>query len=208
MDSFREAASNRINNTPNKGQYSFINPILPNSNPTSMLQGFTFSVQLLRNAHICLVSSSHSINNLSLFSLSVCDLVHTCVSSQDYRSVIENLPEDDRPAFFGLPANIERSSQRIISSQVHRHTHIDTHTATCFFSHTHTQTPLPLPAQPPSLPCTCRNANAKGTHTFIHIHSGNYADVRSLELMQSHRRAHSSVYMDSHKAFQCTLRRS
>uniref|UniRef100_A0A8D3C9S8 Cytoplasmic dynein 2 heavy chain 1 n=1 Tax=Scophthalmus maximus TaxID=52904 RepID=A0A8D3C9S8_SCOMX len=36
----------------------------------------------------------------------------------DYRSVIENLPEDDRPAFFGLPANIERSSQRIISSQV------------------------------------------------------------------------------------------
>lgn len=44
MDSFREAASNRINNTPNKGQYSFINPILPNINPTSMLQGFTFSV--------------------------------------------------------------------------------------------------------------------------------------------------------------------
>ncbi|XP_071781183.2 cytoplasmic dynein 2 heavy chain 1 [Centroberyx gerrardi] len=36
----------------------------------------------------------------------------------DYRSVIENLPEDDRPAFFGLPANIERSSQRITSSQV------------------------------------------------------------------------------------------
>uniref|UniRef100_H2M4S9 Cytoplasmic dynein 2 heavy chain 1 n=1 Tax=Oryzias latipes TaxID=8090 RepID=H2M4S9_ORYLA len=36
----------------------------------------------------------------------------------DYRRVIENLPEDDRPAFFGLPANIERSSQRIISSQV------------------------------------------------------------------------------------------
>ncbi|KAK2847119.1 hypothetical protein Q5P01_010118 [Channa striata] len=36
----------------------------------------------------------------------------------DYRSVIENLPEDDKPAFFGLPANIERSSQRIISSQV------------------------------------------------------------------------------------------
>ncbi|KAJ3590900.1 hypothetical protein NHX12_008848, partial [Muraenolepis orangiensis] len=39
-------------------------------------------------------------------------------SIQDYRSVIENLPEDDRPAFFGLPANIERSSQRITSSQV------------------------------------------------------------------------------------------
>ncbi|XP_043928516.1 cytoplasmic dynein 2 heavy chain 1 isoform X1 [Protopterus annectens] len=36
----------------------------------------------------------------------------------DYRSIIENLPEDDKPSFFGLPSNIERSSQRIISSQV------------------------------------------------------------------------------------------
>uniref|UniRef100_A0A8C9YIH5 Dynein cytoplasmic 2 heavy chain 1 n=1 Tax=Sander lucioperca TaxID=283035 RepID=A0A8C9YIH5_SANLU len=44
-------------------------------------------------------------------------LPNSC-SVLDYRSVIENLPEDDRPAFFGLPANIERSSQRIISSQV------------------------------------------------------------------------------------------
>ncbi|XP_010788457.1 cytoplasmic dynein 2 heavy chain 1-like, partial [Notothenia coriiceps] len=43
-------------------------------------------------------------------------LPNSC-SVLDYRSVIENLPEDDRPAFFGLPANIERSSQRIISSQ-------------------------------------------------------------------------------------------
>uniref|UniRef100_A0A3Q4HAW8 Cytoplasmic dynein 2 heavy chain 1 n=1 Tax=Neolamprologus brichardi TaxID=32507 RepID=A0A3Q4HAW8_NEOBR len=39
-------------------------------------------------------------------------------SLSDYRRVIENLPEDDRPAFFGLPANIARSSQRIVSSQV------------------------------------------------------------------------------------------
>nr|XP_046169714.1 cytoplasmic dynein 2 heavy chain 1-like [Oncorhynchus gorbuscha] len=44
-------------------------------------------------------------------------LPNSC-SILDYRGVIENLPEDDRPAFFGLPANIERSSQRIISSQV------------------------------------------------------------------------------------------
>ncbi|XP_041658498.1 cytoplasmic dynein 2 heavy chain 1 isoform X2 [Cheilinus undulatus] len=44
-------------------------------------------------------------------------LPNSC-SILDYRSVIENLPEDDKPAFFGLPANIERSSQRIISSQV------------------------------------------------------------------------------------------
>ncbi|XP_047247257.1 cytoplasmic dynein 2 heavy chain 1 isoform X2 [Girardinichthys multiradiatus] len=44
-------------------------------------------------------------------------LPNSC-SIMDYRSVVENLPEDDKPAFFGLPANIERSSQRIISSQV------------------------------------------------------------------------------------------
>ncbi|XP_018422828.1 PREDICTED: cytoplasmic dynein 2 heavy chain 1 [Nanorana parkeri] len=39
-------------------------------------------------------------------------------SIMDYRNVIESLPEDDKPAFFGLPANIARSSQRMISSQV------------------------------------------------------------------------------------------
>lgn len=59
-----------------------------------------------------------------------------CVSSQDYRSLIENLPEDDRPAFFGLPANIERSSQRIISSQVQPHTRICTYTPTWLFPQT------------------------------------------------------------------------
>ena len=31
---------------------------------------------------------------------------------------IEGLPEFDKPNYFGLPENIERSSQRIISSQV------------------------------------------------------------------------------------------
>ncbi|XP_053164065.1 cytoplasmic dynein 2 heavy chain 1 isoform X1 [Hemicordylus capensis] len=36
----------------------------------------------------------------------------------DYRHVIESLPEDDKPDFFGLPANIARSSQRMISSLV------------------------------------------------------------------------------------------
>lgn len=42
---------------------------------------------------------------------------------QDYRNIIESLPEDDRPEFFGLPANIARSSQRMISSQVKLHFH-------------------------------------------------------------------------------------
>ncbi|XP_068122972.1 cytoplasmic dynein 2 heavy chain 1 isoform X2 [Hyperolius riggenbachi] len=44
-------------------------------------------------------------------------LPNSC-STVEYRSVIEGLPEDDKPAFFGLPANIARSSQRMISSQV------------------------------------------------------------------------------------------
>uniref|UniRef100_A0A4W3JIK2 Dynein cytoplasmic 2 heavy chain 1 n=1 Tax=Callorhinchus milii TaxID=7868 RepID=A0A4W3JIK2_CALMI len=40
------------------------------------------------------------------------------ITYEDYRTVIMSLPEDDKPAYFGLPANIERSSQRIFSSQV------------------------------------------------------------------------------------------
>uniref|UniRef100_A0A8B9L0C8 Cytoplasmic dynein 2 heavy chain 1 n=1 Tax=Astyanax mexicanus TaxID=7994 RepID=A0A8B9L0C8_ASTMX len=44
-------------------------------------------------------------------------LPNSC-SIMDYRSVVESLPEDDRPSFFGLPANIERSAQRITSTQV------------------------------------------------------------------------------------------
>ena len=38
--------------------------------------------------------------------------------TQDYKSIISSLPETDQPSFFGLPANIERSSQRTISSRV------------------------------------------------------------------------------------------
>ncbi|XP_019385809.1 PREDICTED: cytoplasmic dynein 2 heavy chain 1 [Crocodylus porosus] len=44
-------------------------------------------------------------------------LPNSC-SILDYRDTIEGLPEDDKPDFFGLPANIARSSQRMISSQV------------------------------------------------------------------------------------------
>uniref|UniRef100_A0A803SUA0 Dynein cytoplasmic 2 heavy chain 1 n=1 Tax=Anolis carolinensis TaxID=28377 RepID=A0A803SUA0_ANOCA len=40
------------------------------------------------------------------------------ITYEDYRHVIESLPEDDKPDFFGLPANIARSSQRMISSLV------------------------------------------------------------------------------------------
>ncbi|KAF2973673.1 hypothetical protein EK904_004515 [Melospiza melodia maxima] len=53
---------------------------------------------------------------MSTFPCSI-SLPNSC-SILDYRHIIESLPEDDKPDFFGLPANIARSSQRIISSQV------------------------------------------------------------------------------------------
>ncbi|KAK3100036.1 hypothetical protein FSP39_013759 [Pinctada imbricata] len=37
---------------------------------------------------------------------------------RDYVEALEDLPEFDKPSYFGLPENIERSAQRIISSQV------------------------------------------------------------------------------------------
>ncbi|KAJ8798090.1 hypothetical protein J1605_001581 [Eschrichtius robustus] len=55
-------------------------------------------------------------NKKSIFPYSIY-LPKSC-SILDYRAVIEKLPEDDKPSFFGLPANIARSSQRMISSQV------------------------------------------------------------------------------------------
>lgn len=37
---------------------------------------------------------------------------------QDYISTIDQLPDDDKPTFFGLPANIERSAQILVSQKV------------------------------------------------------------------------------------------
>eukprot|EP00090_Calanus_glacialis_P009483 TRINITY_DN17857_c0_g1_i1.p1 TRINITY_DN17857_c0_g1~~TRINITY_DN17857_c0_g1_i1.p1 ORF type:complete len:1541 (-),score=379.52 TRINITY_DN17857_c0_g1_i1:129-4454(-) len=37
---------------------------------------------------------------------------------QEYVEMVYRLPEDDKPSYFGLPANIERSHQRNVSSQV------------------------------------------------------------------------------------------
>ncbi|RXG65468.1 Cytoplasmic dynein 2 heavy chain 1 [Armadillidium vulgare] len=44
--------------------------------------------------------------------------IPTTVNYQDYTQLISSLPDDDEPVYFGLPANIERSWQRIASSQV------------------------------------------------------------------------------------------
>ncbi|KAB7504882.1 Cytoplasmic dynein 2 heavy chain 1, partial [Armadillidium nasatum] len=46
--------------------------------------------------------------------------IPTTVNYQDYTQLISSLPDDDEPVYFGLPANIERSWQRIASSQVIR----------------------------------------------------------------------------------------
>ena len=37
---------------------------------------------------------------------------------KDYKEVIDQLPDVDFPKFFGLPLNIDRSSQIVISNQV------------------------------------------------------------------------------------------
>src|SRR4029434_6097288 len=108
--------------------------------------------------------------------------------------MIENLPEDDRPAFFGLPANIERSSQRIISSQVtpqakHTHTHtVDSREQT--HTHTHTHTHICRGPPPFSLAHCClgcdlslfslptlgsftvhKHTQIAHTHTLTHTHT-------------------------------------
>ena len=47
-----------------------------------------------------------------------CGPVPASLRIQDYQALIASLPDTDRPAFFGLPANIDRSSQRTVSSHV------------------------------------------------------------------------------------------
>ncbi|XP_057314672.1 cytoplasmic dynein 2 heavy chain 1-like isoform X2 [Hydractinia symbiolongicarpus] len=37
---------------------------------------------------------------------------------KEFTDVVVNLPDEDKPSFFGLPSNIERSAQRIVSGQV------------------------------------------------------------------------------------------
>uniref|UniRef100_A0A9J7YQK8 Cytoplasmic dynein 2 heavy chain 1 n=1 Tax=Cyprinus carpio carpio TaxID=630221 RepID=A0A9J7YQK8_CYPCA len=76
----------------------------------SYLQQY-FNAQLLSQSH------THSrVKKTHTFPAQI-TLPNSC-SIADYRAVVDALPEDDRPSFFGLPANIERSAQRIISSQV------------------------------------------------------------------------------------------
>ena len=42
-------------------------------------------------------------------------VIPSSTAYKDFVEIVQNLPDYDKPAFFGLPANIERSSQRMIS---------------------------------------------------------------------------------------------
>lgn len=65
------------------------------------------------------ISSVYTVNFMS-WKISI-SYVYSFLLMQDYRHIIESLPEDDKPDYFGLPANIARSAQRMISSQVKLH---------------------------------------------------------------------------------------
>jgi len=72
--------------------------------------GFTFDLSTPLQNWVC--------NSWKVFMLYVV-LMHLAISPlQDYQALIEQLPEDDKPSYFNLPANIERSAQRVNSQRV------------------------------------------------------------------------------------------
>ncbi|XP_071990308.1 cytoplasmic dynein 2 heavy chain 1 isoform X1 [Engystomops pustulosus] len=98
-------------------QWDFVNGLLENAIYGGRVDNY-FDLRVLRS-YLQQFFNSHAagIRGSKLtFPLPI-SLPNSC-SIMEYRSVIEGLPEDDKPAFFGLPANIARSSQRMISSQV------------------------------------------------------------------------------------------
>ncbi|XP_075448514.1 cytoplasmic dynein 2 heavy chain 1 isoform X2 [Ascaphus truei] len=102
-------------------QWDFVHGLLENAIYGGRVDNY-FDLRVLRsylekffNSHVIGVSQTR-VSKMTTFPLPI-SLPSSC-SIMDYRSVIESLPEDDKPAFFGLPANIARSSQRMISSQV------------------------------------------------------------------------------------------
>ncbi|KAM8977653.1 cytoplasmic dynein 2 heavy chain 1 [Pelodytes ibericus] len=102
-------------------QWDFVHGLLENAIYGGRVDNY-FDLRVLRS-YLEQFFSSHSAGlspmrdgKLTPFPVSI-SLPNSC-SIMDYRSVIESLPEDDKPGFFGLPANIARSSQRIISTQV------------------------------------------------------------------------------------------
>ncbi|XP_019521077.1 PREDICTED: cytoplasmic dynein 2 heavy chain 1 [Hipposideros armiger] len=101
-------------------QWEFVHGLLENAIYGGRIDNY-FDLRVLQsylkqffNSSIIDVFNQRNKNSIFPYSLS---LPKSC-SILDYRAVIEKLPEDDKPSFFGLPANIARSSQRMISSQV------------------------------------------------------------------------------------------
>lgn len=47
-----------------------------------------------------------------------CVVIGCSSHTQDYLALIASLPVSDKPSYFGLPANIDRSRQRTVSGEV------------------------------------------------------------------------------------------
>uniref|UniRef100_A0A8C4JN30 Cytoplasmic dynein 2 heavy chain 1-like n=1 Tax=Dromaius novaehollandiae TaxID=8790 RepID=A0A8C4JN30_DRONO len=102
-------------------QWEFVHGLFENAIYGGRIDNY-FDMRVLRS-YLEQLFNSRSIGSLNgrgkkmtTFPYSI-SLPNSC-SVLDYRNIIESLPEDDKPEFFGLPANIARSSQRMISSQV------------------------------------------------------------------------------------------
>ncbi|XP_058542508.1 cytoplasmic dynein 2 heavy chain 1 isoform X7 [Neofelis nebulosa] len=101
-------------------QWEFLHGLLENAIYGGRIDNY-FDLRVLQSYlkqffNSSVIDVSNQRNKKSVFPYSI-SLPKSC-SILDYRALIEKLPEDDKPSFFGLPANIARSAQRMISSQV------------------------------------------------------------------------------------------
>ncbi|XP_069747277.1 cytoplasmic dynein 2 heavy chain 1 isoform X4 [Narcine bancroftii] len=102
-------------------QWEFVRGLLKNAIYGGRIDNI-FDLQVL-NSYLDQFFNPRTISGLQTRSKNVASfpssitLPKSC-SIMDYRAIIAHLPEDDKPAYFGLPANIERSSQCISSNQV------------------------------------------------------------------------------------------
>ncbi|XP_040316731.1 cytoplasmic dynein 2 heavy chain 1 [Herpailurus yagouaroundi] len=101
-------------------QWEFLHGLLENAIYGGRIDNY-FDLRVLQSYlkqffNSSIIDVSNQRNKKSIFPYSI-SLPKSC-SILDYRALIEKLPEDDKPSFFGLPANIARSAQRMISSQV------------------------------------------------------------------------------------------
>ncbi|KAL8191060.1 UNVERIFIED_CONTAM: Cytoplasmic dynein 2 heavy chain 1 [Gekko kuhli] len=111
----------RLFDGPKDFQWEFVHGLLENAIYGGRIDNY-FDMRVLRsyleqffNSRV-IADSNFRTKKMSRFPYSI-SLPNSC-NILDYRQVIESLPEDDKPDFFGLPANIARSSQRMISSLV------------------------------------------------------------------------------------------